>query len=79
MSGSQRRLGEVVIVSKVHTEIDQLILDTKDLSRFSIARLKDENCWIVCDEQTGDLRKYRTKFNAQQAICAVVKATMEVK
>ncbi len=64
---------------KVHTAIDQLILDTKDLSRFSIARLEDEKCWIVCDEQTGDLRKYRTKFAAEQAICAVVKAAMEVK
>jgi hypothetical protein len=54
-------------------------LDTKDLSRFSIARLGDERCWIVCDEQTGNLRKYRTKFNAEQAICAVVKAAMAVK
>ena len=62
---------------KVHTQIDQLILDSKDLSRFSISRLEDERCWIVCDEQTGDLRKYRTKFNAEQAICAVVKASMK--
>jgi hypothetical protein len=61
---------------KVHTAIDQLILDTKDLSRFSIARLEDEKCWIVCDEKTGDLRKYRTKFNAEQAICAVIKFAM---
>ena len=64
---------------KIHTAIDQLILDTKDLSRFSIARLKDENCWIVCDQKNGDLRKFRTKFNAEQAICAVVKYAMDGK
>lgn len=67
------------IMSKVHTPIDQLILDIKDMSRFSIARLEDEKCWIVCDEKTGDLRKYRTKFNAEQSICAVIKSAMAVK
>ena len=65
------------MMRKVHTEIDQLILETKDLSRFSIARLENEKCWIVCDQHTGDLRKYRTKFNAEQAICAVVKFAMK--
>jgi hypothetical protein len=67
------------VMRKVHSEIDQLILEHKDLFRFSITRLEDEKCWMVFDQKTGDLRKYRTKFIAEQAICAVIKTAMEVE
>lgn len=66
---------------KVHTGIDQLILETKDLSVFPIRRVvtDTEKYWEVSDLREGKnyVRKFRTKFNAEQAICAVVKASMK--
>lgn len=69
------------MMRKIHTPIDQLILETKDLSAFQIRRVVNEsdNHWEVSDMREGKnyVRKYRTKFNAEQAICAVIKFAMK--
>ncbi len=61
---------------RVHSQIDQLILDSKDRSRFGVVRLEKKKCWLVCDGLTGEMRTYRTKFDAEQAVCVVIKAAM---
>lgn len=65
---------------RVHTGIDQLILETKDLSVFPIRRVVTESqkYWEVSDLREGNnyVRQYRTKFNAEQAICAAIKFAM---
>ena len=70
-------------MKKVHSHIDQLILDTKDLSMFQIGRVvvESEKVWQVYDLREGKncVRFYRTKFNAEQSICAVVKFKMDSK
>ena len=67
---------------KVHTAVDQLILETKDLSMFSIKRVvtEFEKYWEVSDLRNAVYtRRFYTKFGAEQAICAVVKSAMAVK
>ena len=63
---------------KQHTPTDALILERKDLSRFCIQRIAigDRKVWRVLDAEKREFRDYRTKFNAEQAICAVVKSVM---
>lgn len=63
---------------KQHTPTDALILERKDLSRFSIQRIAigDRKVWRVLDTEKREFRDYRTKFNAEQAICSVVKSVM---
>lgn len=63
---------------KPHTPINALILATKDLSRFPMARIihRDYKCWQVTDLETGDVRRYKTKRSAEVAICAVVRQAM---
>ena len=66
---------------EVHTGIDQLILETKDLSVFPIRRVvtETEKYWEVSDLREGNnyVRKYQTKFRAEQAICAAIKYAMK--
>ena len=70
-------------MKKVHSAIDQLILDTKDLSMFPIRRVISESGkgWEVSDLREGknSVRVYRTKFNAEQAICSVIKFVMSAQ
>jgi hypothetical protein len=65
-------------MTKPHTPINQLILDTKDLSMFTITRttFKQWRVWQVTDERNGQVRYYQTKRAAQVAICAVVLQAM---
>jgi hypothetical protein len=65
-------------MTKPHTSINQLILDTKDLSMFTITRTTFEcwKVWQVTDQRTGQVRHYDTKRAAQVAICSVVKEAM---
>ncbi len=64
------------IMKKVHTAFNRLVLDTKDLSMFPIKRVvtESEKYWEVTDLRKGKnyVRKYRTKFNAELAICSLV-------
>jgi hypothetical protein len=65
-------------MTKPHTSINQLILDNKDLSMFSIVRVNQG--WQVTDSRDGFCnhpRIYKTKRAAQLAICAVVKQAMQ--
>jgi hypothetical protein len=66
---------------KVHTEIDQLILETKDLSVFPIRRVvtETEKYWEVSDLREGKnyVVGFQTKFRAEQAICAAIKFAMK--
>jgi hypothetical protein len=66
-------------MTKPHTPINQLILDTKDLSMFPITRttFAGRLVWQVTDQRTGQVRHYKTKRAAQCAICAVVKQAMQ--
>ena len=66
-------------MQKPHSPINQLILATKDLSRFPIARIihRDYKCWQVTDSLTGDVRRFKTKRAAEVAICAVVRQAMQ--
>jgi len=65
-------------VKKEHTPIDALILERKDLLGFSIQRIAigQRKVWRVLDMEKRQFRDYRTRFNAEQAICAVVKQAM---
>ena len=73
------RDGRVVEMRKQHTPIDALILDQKNLLGFSIQRIAigQRKVWRVLDMEKHQFRDYRTKFNAEQAICAVVKQAMQ--
>jgi hypothetical protein len=66
-------------MTKPHTPINQLILDTKDLSMFPITRTTYAGCpvWQVTDQRNDQVRHYKTKRAAQLAICAVVKQAMQ--
>lgn len=66
-------------MKKQHTPIDQLILEMKDLSMFPIERIitADEKYWLVTDLRNGQTRHYKTKYNAELAICSVVKWAMK--
>jgi len=55
---------------KVRRPFADLVQPAQELLQFF------RDAGVVC-ELGGDLRKYRTKFNAEQAICAVVKASMK--
>ena len=61
-----------------HSAINQLILESKDLSMFPITRVVTESgkYWRVVNNQTGTVCDYRTKFAAQTAICSVVRRMM---
>jgi hypothetical protein len=64
-------------MKKPHTSIDQLILDSKELSMFPITRV--QHGWQVIDLREGFChhpRIFKTKRSAQAAICAVVKQAM---
>jgi len=63
---------------KPHTPINQLILDTKDLSMFPITRTTYAGrlVWQVTDQRTGQVRHYQTKRAAKVAICSVVRQAM---
>lgn len=62
-------------MTKPHTPINLLILDSKDLSAFPIVRVAQG--WQVTDLRDGQVRIYKTKRAAQVAICAVVKWAMQ--
>lgn len=65
-------------MTKPHTPINELILQRKDLSRFTITRITEgSKCWQVQDLATGAVRQYKTKRAAQAAICAVVRQAMQ--
>jgi hypothetical protein len=69
-------------MTKPHTTINQLILDTKDLSMFPITRTiyAGKRVWQVTDLREGACpipRFFKTKRAAQVAICAVVKKAMQ--
>lgn len=69
-------------MTKPHTPINQLILDTKDLSMFPITRTTyaGKRVWQVTDLREGACtvpRFFKTKRAAQVAICAVVKQAMQ--
>jgi ribosomal protein L7/L12 len=69
-------------MSKVHTAVDQLILETKDLSMFPIKRVvtEFEKYWEVTDlRKAVYTQRYRTKFGAEQAVCAAIKTAMAGK
>ena len=68
-------------MKKVHSAINRLILDEKDLSYFPITRViseggekfwQVENKWDSCGRKTW----YRTKFNAELAICCRIRKIM---
>jgi hypothetical protein len=65
-------------MKKTHTPINQLILDTKDLSLFPIKRIinGDVKYWEVTDLRNGRKMQYKTKRNAELAICSVIKFAM---
>jgi len=66
-----------------HSAINELILFGLDLSMFPIERIvtPTEKFWQVTDlragRTNGDVRKFRTRFDAEVAICSVVRYTME--
>lgn len=64
---------------KSHTAINQLILDTKDVAMFPIVRVNTgtEKYWQVTDLRSGSVRRYRTRFEAETAVCSVIKFAME--
>ena len=65
-------------MTKPHSPIDQLILDSKDLSQFPITRVAGG--WQVIDQREGFChhpRIFKTKRSAQVAICSVVKQAMQ--
>ncbi|CAB4134759.1 hypothetical protein UFOVP1226_35 [uncultured Caudovirales phage] len=68
-------------MKKQHTPINQLILDTKDLSMFPIERIitADDKCWRVVDLRGTECKTYtyKTKHNAELAICAVIRLAMK--
>ncbi len=70
-------IGEVM---KRHSEINELILTEKDLTMFPIVRVNNgtEKYWQVTDLRSGVVRRYRTRFEAETAICSVVRFAMEV-
>lgn len=65
-------------MKKAHTPINQLILDTKDISMFPITRITtgDAKYWLLTDLRNGQTRHYKTKHTAQLAICAVIRTAM---
>ena len=68
------------MMRKVHTAIDQLILETKDLSMFPIKRVvtEFEKYWEVTDlRKAAYTQRFHTKFGAEQAICAAIKVAMK--
>jgi hypothetical protein len=64
------------MTKRVHTQFNRFVLETKDLSMFPIKRVvtESEKYWEVADLRKGKnyVRKYRTKFNAELAICSLV-------
>ena len=65
-------------MKKPHTPINQLILDSKDLSIFPITRVAQG--WQVIDLREGFCnhpRIFKTKRAAEVAICAVVRQAMQ--
>ena len=66
-------------MKRQHTPINQLILDTKDISMFPIERIitADEKYWLVTDLRTGATRQYKTKYNAELAIVLVIRSAMK--
>ena len=60
---------------KSHTPINQLILDTKDLSQFPITCVAQG--WQVTDLRDGQVRIFKTKRAAQVAVCVVVRWAMQ--
>ena len=69
-------IGEVM---KRHNQINQLILTGKDVAMFPIVRVNNgtEKYWQVTDLRSGDARRYRTRFEAETAICSVIRLTMD--
>jgi len=69
------------VMKKQHTPINQLILETKDLSMFPIERIvsADNKCWRVTDLRGIECTTYtyKTKHNAELAICAVIRSAMK--
>lgn len=69
-------------MTKPHSPINQLILDTKDLSMFPITRTiyAGKRVWQVTDQREGACpvpRFFKSKRAAQVAVCAVVKQAMQ--
>jgi len=65
-------------MKKQHTPINQLILETKDTSMFTIERIitADAKYWLLTDLLTGSTRNFKTKYNAEIAIISVIKYAM---
>jgi hypothetical protein len=74
--GNTPRSREGIMAKRVHTQFNRFVLETKDLSMFPIKRVvtESEKYWEVSDLRKGKnyVRKYRTKFQAELAICSVV-------
>lgn len=69
-------------MTKPHSPINHLILETKDLSMFPIMRTTfgGKRVWQVTDLRDGKNSQtyfYKTKRAAQVAICSVVKQAMQ--
>jgi hypothetical protein len=66
-----------------HSPMNELILFGLDLSMFPIERVitPTEKFWQVTDlragRTNGDVRKFPTRFDAELAICSVVRYAME--
>jgi len=59
---------------KQHSQINKLILANKNVSMFPIQRVA---CgWQVTDGRNGDMRVFRTRHEAELAICSVVRHAM---
>jgi hypothetical protein len=69
----------IKVMKRNHTPINQLILETKDLSMFTIERIitADAKYWLLTDLRTKSTRNFKTKYNAELAIVAVVKWAMK--
>ena len=59
---------------KKHSPINELILFGLDLSMFPIQRVASG--WQVTDKRSGDVRVFRTRYEAELAICSVVRYAM---
>jgi hypothetical protein len=59
---------------KQHNLTNQLILASKDVSMFPIQRVASG--WQVTDKRSDDVRVFRTRYEAELAICSVVRYAM---
>lgn len=69
-------------MARKHSPLNQLIVDQKDLSMFPIVRVNEGTAkyWQVTDlrpgSSYGSMRRYRTRLQAEEAICSVVRRSV---